>query len=296
MSARTVSLVLSSGGARGLAHIGVIQWLEQNGFEIRSVAGASMGALVGGIYAAGGLESYAAWVTALQRMDVVRLLDLSLSRGSLFKGLRVIRVLRELIGDCAIESLPVDFTAVATDLDLGREIWLRRGSLFDAIQASIAIPTIFAPVVRDGRVLVDGGLVNPVPIAPTLNDTTDLTVVVNVNARSEQRFDELPEPTAHSDNEQPFRAAIARFVDELQARLGVADPEARGLFEIISKSMDTMQTAIARQRLAAYNPDAVIEIPRNACAFHEFYRARELISLGHARAAAALTGLASTAP
>lgn len=292
MSAPSVSLVLSSGGARGLAHIGVIQWLEERGYRIRSVAGASMGALVGGIYAAGGLPSYTTWVSALQRMDILRLLDLSLSRGSLFKGSRIIQVLRELIGDRAIEHLSVDFTAVATDLDRGREIWLRKGSLFDAIQASIAIPTIFAPVERDGRLLVDGGLINPVPIAPTLNDRTDLTVVVNVNAKAEQA---RPLPAAGEPGEDadsaPARAAIARFVDELQARLGVANQDERGLFEIISKSMDTMQTAIARQRLAAYSPDAIVEIPRNACAFHEFHRAREMIELGRVRASQTLGAL-----
>ena len=289
MSAPTVSLVLSSGGARGLAHIGVIQWLEEHGYQIRSVSGASMGALVGGIYAAGGLDSYTAWVCALQRMDIVRLLDLSLSRNSLFKGMRIINVLRELIGDCEIESLEVDFTAVATDLDLGREVWLRRGSLFDAIQASIAIPTIFAPVRRDGRLLVDGGLINPVPVAPTLNDSTDLTVVVNVNAKAEPR---RPSPAVPEATPAPssYRAAISRFVDELQARLGMAETEERGLFEVISRSMDTMQTAIARQRLASYSPDVIVEIPRNACAFHEFFRAREMIALGRERAEFTLPG------
>lgn len=289
MSAPTVSLVLSSGGARGLAHIGVIQWLEEHGYRIRSVSGASMGALVGGIYAAGGLDSYTAWVCALQRMDIVRLLDLSLSRNSLFKGMRIINVLRELIGDCEIESLEVDFTAVATDLDLGREVWLRRGSLFDAIQASIAIPTIFAPVRRDGRLLVDGGLINPVPVAPTLNDSTDLTVVVNVNAKAEPR---RPSPAVPEATPAPssYRAAISRFVDELQARLGMAETEERGLFEVISRSMDTMQTAIARQRLASYSPDIIVEIPRNACAFHEFFRAREMIALGRERAEFTLPG------
>lgn len=289
MNALTVSLVLSSGGARGLAHIGVIQWLEERGYRIRSVAGASMGALIGGIYAAGGLAAYTAWVSALERMDIVRLLDLSLSGNSLFKGMRIINVLRELVGDHDIETLPVDFTAVATELDTGREVWLRRGSLFDAIHASIAIPTIFAPVRREGRLLVDGGLINPVPIAPTLNDTTDLTVVVNVNAKPEFREPPLQQPPQSKRTPSPYRAAISRFVDDLQARLGVADSEERGLFEVISRSMDTMQTAIARQRLAAYSPDAIIEIPRNACAFHEFHRTRELIALGRERAENTLT-------
>jgi len=121
---RTVSLVLGSGGARGLAHIGVIDWLTGNGYEIRSIAGSSMGAMIGGIYAAGKLDVYTRWVLALQRLDVIRLLDLSFGSTGLFKGERVIGVLKELIGDRNIEDLPVPFTAVATDIQNGKEVWL----------------------------------------------------------------------------------------------------------------------------------------------------------------------------
>lgn len=125
----TVSLVLGSGGARGLAHIGVIGWLTENRFEIRSIAGSSMGALVGGIYAAGKLDAYTRWVTALEWIDILRLLDPSFGPGALFKGERLIEVLKKLIGDHDIEELPISFTAVATDLDNQREVWLNRGSL-----------------------------------------------------------------------------------------------------------------------------------------------------------------------
>jgi NTE family protein len=199
----TVSLVLGSGGARGLAHIGVIQWLTENGYAIRSIAGSSMGALVGGIYATGKLEVYANWVSALESIDVVRLLDLSFGRTGLFKGERLMGVLRELIGDCAIEELPVSFTAVATDLESGKEVWLRQGKLFDAIRASIATPLILTPFEYCGRRLLDGGLVNPIPIAPTLNDTTDLTIAVDLSGRAEVR----PSPPAPA----PFLASSASY-------------------------------------------------------------------------------------
>src|SRR5207245_5964900 len=141
----TVSLVLGSGGARGLAHIGVIQWLTENGYDIRSIAGSSMGALVGGIYATGKLEVYTEWVSALERMQVVRLLDPAFGRSGLFKGERIMGVLRKLIGDFAIEDLPVSFTAVATDLEPGEEVWLREGELFDALRRSSATPAISTP-------------------------------------------------------------------------------------------------------------------------------------------------------
>ena len=282
--AKTISLVLGSGGARGLAHIGVIRWLTENDYAIRSIAGSSMGALVGGIYAAGKLDVYAAWVLALERMDVVRLLDPSFGRAGLFKGERIMDVLRELIGDCAIEDLPVSFTAVATDLDSGKEVWLRKGKLFDAIRASIATPLIFTPFSLGGRRLLDGGVVNPLPIAPTLNDTTDLTVAVNLSGRAEARHSAPAPIRAPSGN--AYRQRIRSFVESLYPAR-TTEPSALGLVDIVYASMETMQNTIARLKLAAYSPDVAIDIPRNACAFHEFWRAEELIALGHERTARA---------
>jgi NTE family protein len=280
----TVSLVLGGGGARGLAHIGVIQWLTENGYAIRSIAGSSMGALVGGIYATGKLEVYAEWVAALERMDVVRLLDPSFGHAGLFKGERIMEVLRELIGDCSIEDLPVSFTAVATDLESGKEVWLREGKLFDAIRASIATPLVFTPFKYGERQLLDGGLVNPIPIAPTLNDTTDLTIAVSLSGAAEAK---PPAPaTAPSTGGNPYRERIRAFIESLNPARA-PDTPAIGFLEVALASMETMQNTIARLKLAAYSPDITLEIPRNACGFHEFWRAEELIALGreHARRA-----------
>ena len=287
MKHKTVSLVLGSGGARGLAHIGVIQWLEQNGYRIRSIAGSSMGALVGGIYAAGELETYTRWVLALEQIDVLRLLDFSFRRSGLLKGEKVIETLRDLIGDRAIESLPVSFTAVATAVQEEKEVWLNHGSLFDAIRASIAIPTVFTPVELHGRILVDGGLVNPVPIAPTLKDKTDLTIAVNLGAKAEPHLD-VPHRQVRPPGNS-YRRHIARFIDSLQQRLGRGgDSEEMDVFQVVTSSFETMQNTIARFKLAAYSPDVVIDIPHNVCTFYEFYRAAELIELGRERAEQAM--------
>jgi len=287
----TISLVLGSGGARGLAHIGVIDVLEQQGYRIRSIAGASMGALVGGIYARGRLDAYRKWVLALQRMDVVRLLDPSWGRNALFKGERIVSVLKDLIGDCDIEDLPIAFTAVAADVDTEKEVWLNSGSLFDAIRASIAIPTVFTPSHHQGQRLVDGGLVNPIPIAPTLNDRTDLTIAVNLSGKADGNSP-AAEPRAERPPTNGYGARIAEFIDNLQRRLGPDEDERDlDLFELISRSFDTMQNTIARFKLAAYSPDVVIDIPKNACAFYEFHRAQELIDIGHRRAEQALSTL-----
>lgn len=297
---KSVSLVLSSGGARGLAHIGVIEWLNDNGYEIRSIAGSSMGALVGGIYAAGELDTYKHWVGALDRSDVLRLLDPTLGWSGIFKGRRVIEKLRELIGDHDIGRLPIAFTAVATDVETQKEVWINRGPLFDAIRASIAVPLIFTPHRVDGRLLLDGGLVNPLPIAPTLRDHADLIVAVNVNGASGapwlRESEEAPAQAEGAVREAPgangnsYSERIKSFVNELQERFlpPSSDEQDWDYFDIITLSIETMQNTIARMKLAAYTPDVTIEIPRDAARAFEFYRAGELIAMGRRAAAEAL--------
>ena len=281
MKKQSVSLVLGSGGARGLAHIGVIEWLNENHYDIQSIAGSSMGALIGGIYAAGKLDIYRDWVVQLEKMDVLRLLDFSFGAGGLIKGERIISVLRDLIGKHQIEDLPFSYTAVATNLESQKEVWLNSGPLFDAIRASIAIPSIFTPVKYRGVKLVDGSLVNPIPIAPTLKDKTDITIAVNVGAHPVAKPIGIPEaPPEIQPNQESYHRKIMKFIDGLQHRVLKEEPEDIGLFDVISKSLDTMQNTISRFKLASYAPDVTINIPSNTCAFYEFHRARELIELG----------------
>jgi NTE family protein len=289
--AKSVSLVLGSGGARGHAHIGVIRALEEMNFTIDNIAGTSMGAVIGGIYAADKLDTYTDWAFQLNRSDVVKLLDFSFSLRSIFKGERIIEVLKELVGDRKIEELDKRFTAVATSLDEQREVWLSSGSLFAAIKASIAVPGVFAPVELDTRTLVDGGLVNPIPIAPTLNDSTDLTIAVNLAGIDDDYTPRDARRTPVQDS-SGYRDKIADFLsglrekddsDSLDSDSDVAD--------LLVKSIDVMQGAIARLKLAAYAPDKTIEIPRNACSFFEFHRAEEMADLGYERACKALADL-----
>jgi len=286
---KTVSLVLGSGGARGLAHIGVVNCLCNHDLQIASIAGSSMGALVGGIYAAGKLDVYADWVKKLSRFEVFRLLDFAFQRAGLFRGERIIGVLKDLIGDSDIETLPIPYTAVCTDLYRQNEVWINRGPLFDAIRASIAIPIIFTPVDYKGSKLVDGGIINPVPIAPTLHDATDLTIAVNLCAKAELQFETQhqllkTEANAHSDDaERTYAQAIAAFV------MGSSRKQSRvkneiGFIDMVFEVIDTMQNSVARLKMAAYTPDVVIDIPRNACAFYDFHRADEMIALGYQRA------------
>jgi len=289
MSDKTVSLVLGSGGARGLAHIGVIQWLEETGYDIQSVAGSSIGALVGGIYAAGELETYTNWAKALRQVDVLRLLDFSIGKGGLLKRERIIETLKELIGDQDIEELGISFTAVASSAEDDKEVWLNQGSLFNAIRASIALPTMFSPVHYKGRALLDGGLTNPIPIAPTLRDKTDMTIAVNLGGKSDPTYAEREQITESDQEAGSHQRRVAQFVDSLQQRLARTADEEMGVFNLISSAMETMQNRISRFILAAHSPDVIIDVPRNSCAFYDFYRAEEMIEIGRERAARVLT-------
>jgi NTE family protein len=185
---QTLSLVLGSGGARGYAHIGVIEELLAQGYEIGSVSGSSMGALIGGLYASGKLEEYKEWVLGLDLLDVAKLIDFSFTRTGMIRGDKVFAVMETMIGNVMIEDLPIPFTAVATDLMKQKEVWMQKGKLVDAIRASIAIPTIFTPKQMGERHLVDGGVLNPLPIAPTVADDTDLTIAVNLGAHSTKKY------------------------------------------------------------------------------------------------------------
>jgi NTE family protein len=250
-----------------------------------------MGALVGGIYAAGKLETFTDWVCTLDRMNVLRLLDFSFNGDAIFKGDKIINTLRELIGEQAIEELPISFTAVATDLDKSREVWFSSGPLFDAIRASIALPTVFSPFNYRGKTLVDGGLLNPIPIAPTLHDITDLTLAVSLCGKPQKR-DNVPLPVVEKeDKSDSYYQRLLDFIEDLQPKKTEEEEEA-GIFDIISKSIDAMQSSIASFKLAAYTPDIVIEIPRDACSIYEFERAAEMIEIGRLKAAAALENFA----
>lgn len=288
---KTISLVLGSGGARGLAHIGVIQILEEQGYDISSISGSSMGALIGGIYAAGKLQTYTDWVCTLDRMNVLRLLDFSFSGDAIFKGDKIINTLRDLLGEANIEDLPISFTAVATDLDKSKEVWFSKGSLFDAIRASIAMPTVFSPFNYHGKTLVDGGLLNPIPIAPTLHDITDLTLAVSLCGKAKRKVD-IPaasvEPKEKSDS---YYQKLLDFIDDLQTKKTEKEDEA-GIFDIISKSIDAMQSSIASFKLASYSPDIIVTVPRDACSIYEFERAAEMIEIGRQEATEALKNFA----
>lgn len=204
--------MLGSGGARGYAHIGALQVISERGYDVVAISGTSMGALVGGLYASGHLEEYTTWVTGLRQLDILRLVDLSLSSGGAIRGEKVFAVVRELLGDTLIEDLPIAYTAVATDLLAQREVWFQDGPLADAIRASVAIPSLFTPVVTANQLLVDGALMNPVPILPTLSAQADYTIAVHLSGDTRRHG-----PTRPS-------GPLATTADEIEAAVELPEP------------------------------------------------------------------------
>lgn len=178
---KDVALVLSSGGAKGLAHIGAIEELETHGYHISSIAGCSMGALIGGVYAAGKLEEFREWMKTVDKKKMLELTDFSLSLNHLVKGKKIIEAIMEFVPDVAIEDLPIPFCVVATDLKAGKEVLITKGSLFQAIRASISIPSFYEPVQRDDMILVDGGIVNPTPLNRVQRQPEDILVGIDVS-------------------------------------------------------------------------------------------------------------------
>lgn len=312
-----VALALGSGGARGYAHIGVIGELQDRGYEIVTVAGSSIGALVGGLHCAGRLDEYVDWITGLSQLDVMRLMDVSLSkRGGVIGAERILARVRDILGDVVIEDLATPFTAVATDLDAGRPVWYQRGSLVDAIRASIAIPGVISPHTYEGRLLGDGGILDPLPVAPTSAIPSDVTVGVILGA------DSAPEFGATRERKSPgvLRRNAAEilesdFMRNMRDRFGIeaddateiadaddtlmADAESTdgaprtkmGRIEVLSRSLDIMQEALTRYQVAGYPPDVLIRVPRKSVRTLDFHKATEMIELGRALTATALDQL-----
>ncbi len=304
-----VVLALGSGGARGYAHIGAIRVLEERGLAIAGIAGASMGALVGGLHAAGKLEEYAEWSVGLSQFDVLRLLDVSLSAPGAIRAGKIFARVHELLGGVLIEDLPIPYTAVATDLLGRKEVWFQRGPLEVAIRASIAIPSVITPVVLNGRLLADGGLMNPVPVSPTPAMRGDAVVAIGLHGESATSSaapeTATAEPQPLDEWSERFRRGASRLLDNdvvraLTSRFGGGgdgvpgddEPEAPvdpvfgelpaglGKFDVMNLAIDAMQDVLTRYRLAGNPPDVLVDVPKDACRSLDFHRAAEMIELG----------------
>lgn len=269
---KSVALVLSSGGARGVAHIGVIEALLEEGYTITSIAGSSMGAVVGGVYAAGKLEEYKDWICNLDKIDVFKLMDFTLSFQGFVRGEKVFNEMKKFIEDRNIEDLAIPLSIIATDIINKKEVVFTSGPLYTALRASAAIPSVLKSSIIDGVELVDGGLINPIPINHVKKSKDTLVVVSDANANvTSTMVKTAPKPTGK----------LADYIDKWNSFFPENNKSKRlSSFDIIAASIDLMQDKISDHIIEVHKPDILVKVSRDVCGTFEFYRSAEVIEYG----------------
>ena len=278
---KNVALVLSSGGARGLAHIGAIEELEARGYHISSIAGCSMGALIAGVYAAGKIDEFREWMKTVTRKKMFELTDFSLSLNHIVKGKRIIEAIMEFVPDVAIEDLPIPYCAVATDLTAGKEVVFNKGSLFEAIRASISLPSFYEPVQRDGMILIDGGVINPIPLNRVKRQSGDILVGVDVSGHDyKSQWEEMRRLTEWQKNDKSLKAKI---LDKL-----IPDNLEFNYYTMLSRSSSLMirQNSILMAKLM--KPDVLVDIQMSRYGGFDYDKSEKIIAIGHQKTSLAL--------
>jgi len=270
---KEVALALSSGGARGLAHIGAIEELEAHGYRITSVAGCSMGALIGGVYAAGKLKEFREWMKTIDRKKMLELTDFSFSLNHIVKGTRIIEAIMEFVPDMAIEDLPIPYCCVATDWKSGREVVFNKGSLFEAIRASISLPSFYEPVQKDGMILIDGGVVNPIPLNRVKRKEGDILVGVDVSGQDyETQWERHHEA---SERRKHRKSLAAQVLDKL-----IPDNIDFNYYTVLSRTSSLMirQNSILMAKLM--KPDMLVDIQMSRYGGFDYDKSEKLIAIG----------------
>ena len=284
MKTKDIALVLSSGGARGLAHIGAIEELESHGYHISSIAGCSMGALIGGVYAAGKLNEFREWMKTIDRKKMLGLIDFSLSLNHIVKGTRIIEAIMEFVPDVNIEDLPIPYCAVATDLKAGREVMFRKGSLFKAIRASISLPSFYEPVTLNEMILIDGGIINPLPLNRVKRQSGDILVGVDVSGHDyKAQWDEMRRLTSMQKSDTSLKTKILDML--------IPDNIEFNYYTVLSRASSLMirQNSILMTQLM--NPDILVDIQMNRYGTFDFDKSEKLIAIGRQKTSQAIDKL-----
>jgi NTE family protein len=279
---KNVALALSSGGARGLAHIGAIEELEAQGYHISSIAGCSMGALIGGVYAAGKLNEFREWMKTIDRKKMLGLIDFSLSLNHLVKGKRIIEAIMEFVPDVNIEDLPIPYVAVATDLKAGKEVLFNKGSLFEAIRASISLPSFYEPVQRDDMILIDGGVINPIPLNRVKRNAGDILVGIDVSGHDyKAQWEEAHRLTEIQKHDTSWKNKILDML--------IPDNIEFNYYTVLSRTSSLMirQNSILMAKLM--NPDILVDIQMNRYGTFDFDKSEKLIAIGRQKTSQAIS-------
>jgi len=279
---KDVALVLSSGGARGLAHIGAIEELETQGYRITSIAGCSMGALIGGVYAAGKLKEFREWMKTVDRKKMLELADFSLSLNHIVKGSRIIEAIMEFVPDVPIEDLPIPYCAVATDVKVGREVVFSKGSLFDAIRASISLPSFYEPVYRDGMILIDGGVTNPIPMNRVVRHEGDILIGVDVSGHDYETQWEIQQEIA--EKRKNSKSLSQQILNKL-----IPDNLEFNYYTMLSRVSSLMIRQNSLLMAQLMKPDVLVDIQMSRYGVFDFDKSEKLITIGRNRTQQALS-------
>jgi NTE family protein len=274
---KNVTLVLSGGGARGFAHIGAIEEIKNQGYNIRSIAGTSMGALVGGVYAVGKMDEFKKWAYKLGKQEILKLIDFSFSNQGLIKGDRVLKKMKEFIPDENIEDLKIKYTATAFDMAQNKEIVFSEGSLYNAIRASISIPTVFTPVISGSLVLVDGGVVNNIPINNAIRTKNDVLMAVYVNA-------DIPVHHINVTDNKKSQSLYIQKINEFRKSLNKVNDTDQvktfHYFNLINDTIAVMTNQLATTMIKNNPPEILVEIAKKSCGTFDFFKAEEMVEIG----------------
>jgi NTE family protein len=286
---RKIALVLSGGGARGIAQIGVIEELQKRGYEITSIAGTSMGALIGGMFAAGKMDEFKKWICSLDKMKVFSLVDFTLSKHGLVRGDKVLNAIKKFVPDTNIEDLKIAYSATAADIENHREIVYRSGSIYEAIRASIAIPMVITPVIRENSIIVDGGVLNNLPISNVKRNKGDMLVAVYVNANVP------PVKLKISKKEEKEKKSLyLKKLNEFYEQLNIISPKSKkekiSYFTLLDKTYVSASLQMVQLNIEKHSPDILVNISRDTCGTYDFYKAEELVEIGRLAAITSLNG------
>ena len=280
---KKVALVLGSGGARGLTQIGVIQYLVERDFEITSIAGCSMGSVIGGVYAAGHLNDFTNWICNLDRFGVFGLMDFTLNAQGFIKGDRVFDEMKKFVDEINIEELPIPYAAVSVDMNREEQVIFRSGDLFSAIRASVSIPSVLTPVSKNGALLVDGGVMNPLPLDIVKRSKDDIVIAVDLNAKGEYDFDmkwKKGRQDELKEEESKWKKAIDKMFADVFKGLSSKKSDKRGYLQLLQGSFDLIQKQLTKIMLSNHKPDILIQVPKKSADTFDFFRAEEMIAYG----------------
>ncbi len=271
---KNISLILSGGGARGIAHIGVIKYLEQNGYVIKEIGGTSMGSIVGAIYSSGKLNQFENFLKQLDAKRIIKLLDFSITRPGLITGKKIIEKIGEFLSEQNVENLKIPYFCIATDINSGKEIIWKKGNLKNAIHSSFAIPFVFTPVYVEEKILVDGGVVNNIPVNHVSRNYPVVAVCVNSSIKKDNKIEEILNTKTNNITIDKIEKYIQKFIPK-------KEKNKMSYYKVLDEALHLLIEKNSLTNISNFNPDILINMPRDIAGTFDFLKAEKLIEIGY---------------